>query len=196
MSQLFGMNQVFTKLQDNYDAKVNKTETENTVNKFDTSKLSKKASGYLDELKTKYGNAEVVVVDSAEAGQINEIANSVKTDKDAVIVLTSDELEKMATDETIRTQNEKLIDESFAQLPEMMKKLNETGIDVTTFGMMLNGDGTASYFALADKGMGTVTASSIEELIQKMKDMAYEKKADTVMTENEKQIGQTLDLRL
>lgn len=41
----------------------------------------------------------------------------------------------------------------------------------------------------------TVTASSMDELIKKLQDTLYEAKADTVMTEQEKMVGQHFDLK-
>lgn len=42
----------------------------------------------------------------------------------------------------------------------------------------------------------TITASSIEELIKKLQDVAYETKADSVVTEQEKMVGQHFDFSL
>ena len=42
----------------------------------------------------------------------------------------------------------------------------------------------------------TVSAGSIDELIKKIQDVAYEAKADAVVTEQEKMVGQHLDLSL
>ncbi len=42
----------------------------------------------------------------------------------------------------------------------------------------------------------TVTASSMEELIRKIKDTMYMAKADTVMTAQEKMVGQSFDLSI
>lgn len=41
----------------------------------------------------------------------------------------------------------------------------------------------------------TVTASSVEELIQKINDAIYEGMSDNVMTEEELQVGQHIDIR-
>lgn len=57
--------------------------------------------------------------------------------------------------------------------------------------------------AEADKARGpqrkedltTVTASSMEELIKKLQDTMYEAKADTILTEQEKMVGQHFDLK-
>lgn len=46
------------------------------------------------------------------------------------------------------------------------------------------------------EALTTVTASSIEELIKKLQDVAYEAKADNVVTEQEKMLGQHFDFSL
>ena len=213
MSSIFGTN-VLNSVKDKYENQVSKK-------KDSTPKLNETTTKYYEELKAKYSNAEFVVVSKEEKDSISEIASRVKTDKSMVVVISEDELEKMATDETIRAQNEKLIDDAHAQFPEMKKKIEETGFDVKSFGMQLNGDGTVSYFAVVDKSisaqkerieenlearraekkeerkedLATVTASSMEELLQKIKDTIYEAKADSVRTEQEKMVGQNFDLR-
>lgn len=48
----------------------------------------------------------------------------------------------------------------------------------------------------SQKGNTTkITASSLEELIKKLQDTLYEAKADTVLTEQEKMVGQHLDIK-
>ncbi len=225
MSQLFGMDNILSTLSGKYDNTVNKEnkieKNEKSKNNFDSSKLSETASNYLKELKTKYSDSEIVVVGSDQADQATEIASNVKTNKSTVIVLTEDELEKMATDEETRTQNEALLDEAFQQLPEAMKKMSESGLDIKTMGIEIK-NGTTNYFAVVDKSLSAqkerieakqeekraeqkeakkenltkVTASSLDEFIKKLEDVLYETKADTVVTEQEKMVGQSFDFTI
>lgn len=225
MSQLFGMDNILSTLSGKYDNTVNKEnkieKNEKSKNNFDSSKLSETASNYLKELKTKYSDSEIVVVGSDQADQATEIASNVKTNKSTVIVLTEDELEKMATDEETRTQNEALLDEAFQQLPEAMKKMSESGLDIKTMGIEIK-NGTTNYFAVVDKSLSAqkerieakqeekraeqkeakkenltkVTASSLDEFIKKLEDVLYETKADSVVTEQEKMVGQSFDFTI
>lgn len=222
MSQLFGMDNILSSLSGKYDNKVNKEnqveKNEKLKNNFDSSKLSETASNYLEELKTKYSSSEIVVVSSDQADQATEIASRVRTNKSTVIVISEDELEKMATDEETRTKNEALLDEAMKQLPEAMKKMTESGLDVKTMGIEIK-DGTTNYFAVIDKSMQAqkerieakqeekraekkegreenltkVTASSLDEFIKKLEDVLYETKADNVVTEQERMVGQSFD---
>lgn len=233
MSQLFGMDNILSSLSGKYDNKVNKKNEadglekgDKVKNNFDTSKLSEASSNYLEELKNKYSNAEIVVVGSDQADQASEIASKVRTNKSTIIVVTEDELEKMATDEETRTENEALLDEAMAQLPEAMKKMSDAGLDVKTMGIEIK-DGTTNYFAVLDKSAAAqkerieakqeekraekkaddkqanrkeqltkVTASSLDEFIKKLEDVLYEVKADSVVTEQEKMVGQSFDFSI
>lgn len=222
MSSIFGMD-MLNSIKNKYDNQVNKkNDAEKTKNTIGNPKLSETATNYYEELKAKYGDAEFVLVSEDQKGNATEIASRIQTDKSMVVVISEDEVEKMATDETVRSQNENLISDAQTQFPEMKKKLEETGATVESFGMQLNGDGTASYFAVVDKSIAaqkerieenleekraekkatrkedltTITASSFDELIQKIKDTMYEAKADSVMTEQEKQVGQNFDFSL
>lgn len=230
MSSIFGMDMLHS-LQNKYDNQVNKKhETEKTKNTIGNPKLTETASKYYEELKAKYGDAEFVLVSADQKESASDIASRIQTDKSMVVVISEDEVEKMATDEATRSQNEKLISDAQTQFPEMRKQLEETGVEVKSFGMQINGDGTASYFAVVDKSIAAqkerietnleekraekkadakeaaekarkedltaVTASSFEELIQKIQDTVYEAKADSVMTEQEKVVGQNFDFSL
>lgn len=194
MSQLFGMDHIFSKMQDKYDNQVNKkkelNKSEVFKNNFDATKLSKDTASYLEKLKEKYGDAEIVVVGNEQANQISNIASNTKTNKNMVVVLTEDELEKMATDETVRSQNEALIDEAMSAIPDVSKKLEDAGLKVDTLGMEIK-DGIVNYFALL--GDKEVIATSLDEFMKKLEEILYEKKADSAQTEDEKKVGQSFD---
>ena len=214
MSQLFGMDNILSSLTGKYENKSTEKVEKNKYN-FDTSKLSETTSKYLESLKAKYANAEIVVVGSDKKDQVSEIASDIKTNKSTVIVISEDELEKMATDEETRTKNEALIDEAMQKLPEAVKKLNESGLKTKTVGIEIK-DGTVNYFAVIDKSIQAqkdrieakqeekraekkevkITASSLDEFIKKLEDLLYETKADNIVTEQEKMVGQRFDFSL
>lgn len=238
MSQLFGMDNIISSLQGNY----NKVNTEaskaaNTKNTLGNPKLSETASSYYEELKAKHSDVEFVLVDDANVATAKEQSANINTNKSMIVLISEDEVEQMATDESLREKNEKLITDAKAQMPDLIEQLKETGTEVKSFGIEFNDDGTASYFAVVDKSMAaqkerienkveekraekkedakkaaaektetnrtgkkedltTVTASSMEELIRKIKDTMYMAKADTVMTAQEKMVGQSFDLSI
>lgn len=191
MSQLFGMD--FSALVNRVESTNRKSEkAESVKNTIGKPEISKKTSGYYEQLKEKYKDVEFVLVEDEQIGNAKQLASNVKSDKDMIVLISESELEAMAADEAVRTKNEQLIADGLAQLPGMKEQLEGAGIEVNSFGMEFNDDGTVSYFAVLDKCQ---SASSIEELIKKIQDASYEAKADTVMTEEEKMVGQHLDLK-
>lgn len=224
MSQLFGMGNALSTLGGKYDNKVNKenTKADAVKNTLGNPKLSETASNYYEELKSKYGDVEFVLVDKEHLDTAKEYTSSLVTDKSMIVLISEDEIEKMAADGNVRSQNEKLIEDAKTQMPDLLKQLKESGTEVKSFGIEFNKDGTASYFAVVDKSLAaqkeriennlaekraekqadakenlsTITASSIEDLVKKIKDVMYEAKADSVITEQEKMVGQNFDFSL
>ena len=195
MSQLFGMNNIVSTLSGKYENKTHKEalKAENNKTTIGNPKLSDTATSYYEELKSKYSDVEFVLVDNDNLEAAKQYTSSLVSDKSMIVLISADEVEKMATDTNVRAQNETLIDDAKAQMPDLLKQLKETGADVKSFGMEFNKDGSVSYFALLDKSF---TASTMEDLIKKITDTMYEEKADSVMTEQEKQVGQHFDFSL
>lgn len=239
MSQLFGMDNIISSLQGNYENKVNSETSKagNTKTTLGNPQLSETASSYYEELKSKHSDVEFVLVSNDKTDVAKEYASNLVSDKSMIVLISEDEVEQMATDENVRTQNEKLIEDAKAQMPDLLEKMKESGVNAKSFGIEINDDGTASYFAVVDKSMAaqkeriennlaekraekkadakeaanqrqegkrvghkedltTVSASSMEELVKKLQDMAYEAKADSVITEQEKMVGQNFDFSL
>ena len=220
MSQLFGMGNALSSLTEKYESKTTKgaNKTCNTKTTLGNPKLSDTASSYYEELKSKYSDVEFVLVDKEHLDAAKDYTSSLVTGKSMIVLISEDEVEQMAADGNVRAKNEQLIEDAKTQMPDFLKQLKETGAEVNSFGMEFNKDGTVSYFAVIDKSLAeqkerieenlsekranrketltTVTASSMEDLIQKIKDTLYEAKADTVITEQEKLVGQNFDFSL
>ena len=154
------------------------------------------------------------------------------------------EAEKMAEDENYRKQYEGIIANAATGLSSMSSKISATGASVKGFGMQINDDGTASYFAVLKKSSAaqkqrieknaekkkeakkaeakkaqkeaqkerlekskdktgnvsdddddtvTITASSIDELLDKIQAQNQLFMSDNVQTEDEKKVGQKFD---
>ena len=191
MSQLFGMD--FSALVNRVEPTNRKSEkAESVKNTIGKPEISKETSDYYEQLKEKYKDVEFVLVEDEQMGNAKQFADNVKSDKDMIVFISESELEAMATDEAVRIKNEQLIADGQAQLPEMKEQLAGAGVEAKFFGMEFNADGTVSYFAVLDKFH---SASSMEELIRKIQDASYEAKADTAITEQEKLVGQHLDIK-
>lgn len=210
MSQLFGMD--FSALVNRTEQNSRKTEkTETIKNTIGKPEITKATAEYYEQLKAKYKDVEFVVVEDERMGEAKELLDDVRTDKELVVFVSESELEAMANKDDVRAKNEQLIADAVGQMPKMKEELKDAGVEVKSFGMEFNDDGTVSYFAVLDKFSEAqkerieeareqkkekvVTASSIEELIKKIKDAAYEEKTNSVMTEQEKMVGQHLDIK-
>lgn len=228
MSQLFGMDNVISALQGNYNNVKNEVaKSATTKNTVGNPKLSEKASSYYEELKAKHGDVEFVLVSNDKKDIAKEYTSNLVSDKSMIVLISEDEVEQMAIDENLRNKNETLIEDAKLQIPGLLEELKKSGTEVKSFGMEFNDDGTASYFAVVDKSMAaqkerieakqeekraekkadekeaarkedlvTVSANSMDELIKKIQDVVYTTKADSVMTEQEKMVGQSFDFSI
>ena len=213
MSQLFGMDNILSSLSGKYDNKVNKgaDKVGNAKSTIGKPELSETASKYYEELKAKYGDMEFILVDDDQIGTAKEQASNIHSDKSMIVLISESELEEMATNEETRAKNEKLLEDAQAQMPNILKQLDEAGVSAKSFGIEIK-DGAVSYFAVLDKfaeaqkerieenqeekrkeDLVTVSAGSVEELIKKLQDVTYEAMSDKAQTEQEKMVGQSID---
>lgn len=139
----------------------------------------------------------------------------------------------MATDEEYRKQYEGIIMNAAAQLTQMQKGFESTGANVQGYGIQVDDNGTASYFAVLKKASAAqkeriaeqaeekkaekkaaekkaeakakeermedvtfISAASVEELLQKISDYAFEERSNAVQTPEEKLIGQHFDFQI
>lgn len=197
----------------------------NGKNSIGNPKLSDAASKYYEELKAKYGDMDFILVADDQIETAKEQASNIKSDKSMLVLISASELEEMATNEETRAKNEKLIEDAKAQMPGMLEELKKSGVSVESFGIEIK-DGTATFFAVIDKSLAAqkerieekkadekealdktkkpnhkkdltmVTAGTIEELIKKIQDTTYEAKADSVVTAQEKLLGQSIDFSI
>lgn len=171
-------------------------------------KLSEKAQKYYEELKKKYQDMEFILVSENKKDDVQANAGryAAMSDKETVVLIDEEKIERMAEDEAYRSKYEGIIQNASSQLSEMSKKLADSGASVKTVGMQVNDNGTATLFAALQKeridkkqhesdDIVTITANSLEELVQKVSDYMFMAKSDTVQTEAEKMVGQSFDLR-
>lgn len=219
-------------------------------------KLSKEAAKYYDQLKKKYGQYDFILVseDKKDYAQAN-ISKFTNPNK-MVVLIDEDKIEKMATDEKYRKKIENVISGADKQIEQLKASLNNSGVEATGFGMQVNDNGTASFFATlkessdaqaariekkaeekkaekkaaekkaakeeaaerlenakaekkekaeklaagaekadVDEKTITISANSIEDLMKKIEDYSFAKRADSIMTPQEQALGGTIDFR-
>jgi len=230
-------------------AQMQAAETSNTSKKSRVSgktigepKLSDEAAKYYEELKKKYSNLDFILVSADQKEYAKSQAASYANANKMVVLIDEEKIEKMATDENYRKQYEGIIANAASGLSQLGKSLTKTGAKVKGFGMQVNDNGTASYFAVIDKSLSlqkeriarkaeekreakkaeakktkkqeqeerlernrenrrtdtdentvTITASSMEELIDKVNYEMFSSRSDYIISEEERKIGQSFD---
>lgn len=160
-----------------------KTETDTTV-KGSESKLSGKAAAYLEKLRKTYGDFEFIV-GSADDDLRSLVKNS---SKEFSVIFSSDELEKMASDE--KYAKEKM--DAVHSAVRMSKQINEQfgfegtfgnarGSKITKIAISFNEDGSVSYFAELEKSLGKQ-----KERIEKLREKQSQEKKETARKEKQK----------
>lgn len=114
-----------------------------------TVELSSGAKQLLKELQKTYGNTDFMVADYADEEEAAAYLG--RGTGEYSVLLTPDELEKMAADEDYKQKNLQTLDDSLAQLKDMKSRLGEKGEDVRRVGIAIGDDGKVSYFAELEK---------------------------------------------
>ena len=158
-----------------YNKSVNKTSKNSEYGKtVGEPELSEEGKKYYEELKKKFSNMDFILVsdDMIEQAKANSAgyANPAKT----VVLINEEKIERMAADENYRKQYESIISNATAQLSQMQKGFESTGAQVKGYGIQIDDNGTASYFAVLKKA----SAAQKERIEEKAAEKRAEKKAD------------------
>lgn len=141
-------------------------------------KLSEKAKKYYEELKAKYKNMDFILVsnDMKEVAKAN--AGKYANPNKMVVLIDEEKIERMAQDEQFRKQYEGVIASAQNKLPQLQQALGNAS-NIKGFGMQVNNDGRASFFAIMDNSL-KLQAERLEKqrAEKKAEKKAAEKKAE------------------
>ena len=121
--------------------------------------LSEKASKYYEQLKKKFGNYDFILVSKDQMANAKANAGRYANAYKPVVLIDEEKIEKMATDEAYRKKYEDILSGAADQLKQMASSMGAGASNVKGFGVQINDDGTASYFAVLKK-------SSIEQKVR------------------------------
>lgn len=140
-------------------------------------KLSDKAAKYYEDLKKKYSGMEFILVSRDQKAFAQSQAASYANPAKMVVLIDEDKIERMATDESYRKQYEGIIANAASGMSQFSKSLSGNS-SVKGYGMKVNGNGTASFFAVIDKSLAA-QRKRIEKKAQEKKEAkkAEEKRA-------------------
>lgn len=169
----------------------NKNEKKSGVDKTNVSgktigkpKLSDEASKYYEQLKKKYSNMDFILVSKDMKEQAKSQAASYANANKMVVLIDEDKIERMASDESYRKQYEGIIANAASGLSQLGASLGTSKADVKGYGMQVNDDGTATYFAVLKK-----SSAAQKERIEKnaAKKKAQKKEDEKKAAKKEKQ---------
>lgn len=151
--------------------------------------LSEKAAKYYEQLKAKFGNMEFVLVSKDMKEQAEANASAYASSSKTVVLIDEEKIERMAEDEKYRSQYEGLISSAAANLNQIKAGLSENS-GVTSYGIKINDNGTASYFAVIDKSL-----AAQKERIEKNSEKKAQAKKDAAKKEKEEKADKLKDKR-
>lgn len=113
--------------------------------------LSDEAKDYYDKLKAKFHNMDFILVSKDMKSQVAANAAAYGNSAKQVVLIDDEKIEKMATDESFRKKYEGIIAMSQLKLQEAKNSLSSSGASVKNFGMAVDSNGKASFFATVEK---------------------------------------------
>ena len=111
--------------------------------------LSDKAKALLQELKKTYTNMDFIVADyDSEEEAASYLSRGTK---EYSVLIDPEELERMASDKSVKEQNLSLLNEAVGKLDEIKKQLGDHKDEVISMGITIGKDGEMSFFAELEK---------------------------------------------
>ena len=139
-------------------------------------KLSDAANEYYKDLKSKFHNAEFILVSKDMKAQVQANASAYGNVNKMVVLIDEEKLERMATDESFRKKYEGIIAMSQQQLAQAKNSLSSSGATVKNFGMSVNEDGSTDFFATLEKSSADQTKRLEKQKAAKKEHKLKEKK--------------------
>lgn len=173
-SNIYGQSKTNANTSRTADTKSAETAKSSKTN--NTVELSSAAKKLLKELHNTYGNTDFMVANyDTEEEAAEYLSRGTGTYS---VLLTPEELEKMAADEDYKKKNLQTLDDAVSKLQDMKKQLGEKGEEVKRVGVAIGDDGKVSYFAELEK-----SSEKQRERIEKQREA---KKEEAAKAEKEK----------
>lgn len=147
-----GQNGYYSKTRSAKETGTSKTSEKSAAKKTDKNSqmtLSENAKKLLKELQKSYKNMDFIIADyesdEEAASYLSRGTNQYS------VLLSPEELEKMAADKDVKKQNLQVLDDAVSKLSEMRSQLGEKGKDISRLGIAIDNNGQVSYFAELEK---------------------------------------------
>ena len=116
---------------------------------------------------------DFILVSEDQKEQAKSQASGYANASRMVVLIDEDKIERMAEDENYRAKYEQIIASSASGISQLKSSLSASGANVKGFGMQVNDNGTASYFAVLEKS----SAAQKERIEKKAAEKKEAKKA-------------------
>ena len=144
--------------------------------------LSEKAAKYYEELKKKFSNMDFILVSEDQKERAQAQAGNYANANRMVVLIDEAKIEKMAEDDNYRRQYEGIIANASSGISHLKNSLAGSSANVKTYGIKINDNGLASYFAVLKKS----SAAQKERIEKKAEEKKEAKKAEAKKAEKEK----------
>lgn len=149
--------------------------------------LTEKAAKYYEELKRKYGNLDFILVSKDQKEFAKATASSYSNPNKMVVLIDEEKIERMAEDEDYRRQYEGIISQGASGLSQLRNRLANMGLSVKSYGMQVNDNGAASFFATMDQSFKAQNKAAQDRLAKKKATKKAEEKKAAKKAEQKKQ---------
>ena len=153
--------------------------------------LSEKGAKYYEQLKAKYGNYDFILVSKDQKANAESNAAQYANKNKTVVLIDEEKIEKMATDSEYRKKYENILSGAQAQIDQLAKSLGNTP-GLKGFGMKVNDNGAASFFAAVDKN-AAANAKAQQKRLEKKAAEKKEAKKKASKEENEERLERLRD---
>lgn len=174
--------------------KISETDKTNKLGKADNygktvgePQLSEKAKKYYNDLKKKFGNYDFILVSSKEKENAKANAAKYANGYKTVVLIDEEKIERMATDEKYRKQYEGILMGAKTELSQMKASMEKSGANVKGYGMEVNDNGTASFFAVLKKSSADQKARIEKKAEAKKAEKKAEAKAEAKRNQKKKE---------
>lgn len=137
--------------------------------------LSDRAKALLQELKKTYTNMDFIVADyDSEEEAASYLSRGTK---EYSVLIDSEELERMAADDSVKEQNLAYLDDAVGKLEEMKTQLGDRKDEVVHIGITIGKDGEMTFFAELEKA-GERQKAFIDSIRESKKEAAEKAASD------------------
>lgn len=164
-------NKISNKKNQDKTSKTTSSRTDSTKKTGNGVPLSDRAKALLQELRRTYSNMDFMVADYESEEEAASYLS--RGTKEYSVLIDPEELERMASDDSVKEQNLSVLDQAVGKLDEMKEQLGDRKDEVVRMGVNIGKNGEVSYFAELEKA-GERQKEFVDKIREDKKEAAKE----------------------